>query len=364
MSRASTESRANLIARLLSGAWRIEIPPLEMSAEQLAEIAPLLLGSGAGALGWRRVKDCHLRSSFAGLELQQAYRHHTLQAALHERDIKESFALLRSRGIEPVLVKGWSIARLYSEKGLRPYEDIDLVIREDQFAAAQAVMKEQGDRQYFFDLHRGFKTLDNRAHVDLFGSSRLIRLGEADVRALRPEDHLRVLCLHLLHHGAFRPLWLCDVAVAVESRPADFDWGRCLGENRRVADWVACTIGLAHRLLGAQAEDTPAAHRAKDLPAWLIQNVLKQWENPLPKNHGVSKHRAPMVNYLRHPAGMLEDLRNRWPGPLEATVNMRGPFNELPRLPFQLAECASRAAKFLAQIPEALRAEQSSVDPA
>lgn len=353
--RSGGESRANLIAGLLSGAWRPEAAPPEISAGQLAEVAPLLLGSGSGSFGWCRVRHSPLASSPAGLQLQQAYRHHTLEAALHERDIQEIFTLFRSRGIEPVLVKGWAIARLYPEKGMRPYEDIDLVVRKEQYIAALDAIRNQGDRQYFFDLHRGFKTLDHCEEDDLIGRSRLIKLGEVEVRVLALEDHLRVLCLHLLHHGAFRPLWLCDIGMAVESRPPDFDWDRCLGGNKRVADWIACTIGLAHRLLGARVEDTPVAHRAGNLPVWLIRSVLKQWENPLPKAHGVARHRAPMMNYLRRPAGVLEDLRNRWPTPLEATVNLRGPLNELPRLPFQLADCAARAAKFLVQVPNALR---------
>ena len=46
------------------------------------------------------------------------------------------------------------------------------------------------------------------------------------------EDQLRQLCLHLLRHGACRPLWLCDVAVMLESLPGDFDWDRCLGGDR------------------------------------------------------------------------------------------------------------------------------------
>jgi hypothetical protein len=36
----------------------------------------------------------------------------------------------------------------------------------------------------------------------------------------------------------------------------------------------------------------------------------------------------------------------RWPNGIEATVGLRGPFNGLPRLPFQVAECVTRTARF------------------
>lgn len=351
--------KGSLVARVLSLAWRQSPGATSFSEQQLATVAPLLLGSGAGALGWYRVRNSPLCSSPPGLELQQAYRHHTIEAAIHERDIQATFAMLRSNGIEPVLVKGWSIARIYPEKGLRPYDDIDLAIPEDQFDAAEAIVREQKFSTSTIDLHKGFKELDPWGEDDLFADSQLLKLGDSDVRVLRPEDSLRVLCLHFLHHGAFRPLWLCDIALAMESRGTEFDWDRCLGRNTRVADWVACTIGLAHQLLGAEVESSPVAARAKNLPRWLVPAVLKQWEAPFALNHGAARHRAPMATYLRHPAGLYRDVRNRWPDPIEATISLGGPFNDWPRLPFQLGNCVARGVRFLSQAPRLLREQRS-----
>src|SRR5436189_5468617 len=74
-------SNTNLIARILSGAWRSEPRAPDISVEELETVAPLLLGSGAGALGWCRVRDSELRSSSVAFQLHQAYRKHTLEAA-------------------------------------------------------------------------------------------------------------------------------------------------------------------------------------------------------------------------------------------------------------------------------------------
>ena len=159
----------------------------------------------------------------------------------------------------------------------------------------------------------------------------------------------------MLRHGAWRPLWLCDVAVALETRPGDFDWDLCLGRNRQRADWIACCIGLAHQLLGANVDDTPITHRAKHLPGWLVSNVLKQWETPFSTAQPPMTHAAPMVNYLRHPRGLLGDLLRRWPNPIEATVYVGGAFNELPRFPFQIGECIARTAKFVVKLPRLMQ---------
>ncbi|HEY9232630.1 MAG TPA: nucleotidyltransferase family protein, partial [Blastocatellia bacterium] len=183
-------------------------------------------------------------------------------------------------------------------------------------------------------------------------------LGDTDVRVLSPEDHLRILCTHLLRHGAYRPLWLCDVAAALESRSASFDWDRCLTADPRTADWVACTMGLAHRLLGVEIEDMPVAARARNLPGWLLAHVLKQWQAPYAtrQSHLQMRYDRPMTYHLRHPAGALDAIRRRWPDPLEATIKLRGAFNQLPRLPFQLGYGLLRTAKFLAELPKLWRA--------
>lgn len=346
-------SYGHLISRALSGSWRQNAFHQGLPIEELICVSDPLLGSGAGALGWCKIRHSELKSLPLAFQFQQAYRKHTLEAARHEQDIKAIFTLLRSNDIEPVLIKGWSIARLYPEKGMRPYDDTDLVVRRDQYSRAQTIVREQKLTEFDVDLHTGLEEYRFDSEDDFFANSQLVKLGDVDVRVPALEDSLRISCIHFLRHGAFRPLWLCDVALAVESRPADFDWDRCLGRNKRIADWIACTIGLAHQLLGARVDDTPVKRRAENLPRWLVPNVLKQWERPFMKDHGVA--RAPMASYLRNPSGLVGDLFRRWPNAIEATVYVRGPFNELPRFPFQIGECIGRAARFVARLPKVAR---------
>src|SRR5882724_13393300 len=177
MIKADVELRINLIARTLSGAWRSEPMAPDISVEELERVAPLLLGSGAGALAWCRVRNLELRSSSVAFRLHQAYRKHTLEAALHELHIRESFALLRSNDIEPVLVKGWGIARFYPEKGMRPYDDVDLVVPVKQYAAAKTIVNQTENLHGYVDLHSGFRKVDPLNNEDeLFANSQLVKL--------------------------------------------------------------------------------------------------------------------------------------------------------------------------------------------
>lgn len=342
-----TKPLGRMVADFLAASWRGAPPNTPVSEEELNIVTPPLLKSGAAALGWWRIRQCGLRDTRAGLELKSAYQLHALQAAIHRTEIEEVIALLNSAGIEPVLVKGWAVARLYPEESLRPYGDIDLCFSPDQYEKAELVLRDPDFTRQGIDLHWGFGKLDPMPIDDLMNRSEPARLGRAKFHLLAAEDQLRILCTHLLRHSAWRPLWLCDIGVAVESRRGDFDWDRCLGGNKRESDWVACAIGLSHLLLGANIDDTPGMRRAESLPGWLIRQVMRNWDKPYPENYPPLSYLPPMSTYFRHPTGVLKAIRKRWPDPIEATIRLRGPFNEMPRLPFQVGNAVWRIVRFL-----------------
>jgi hypothetical protein len=337
-----------LLARAISGAWRSSPQPLDTSAEDLEQITPQLLQSGAAGLVWWRARLSGLKESPAAVLLRQAYRFQTLQSVLQEQEIAQIFAHLRAAGVDPILVKGWAVARSYAEKGLRPSGDIDLLIRPSQLAAAAELLAAAPPQNYNVDLrHREFAKLDDNSMDKLWDRSRLVRVGNSDVRVLGPEDHLVFLCLHMLRHGAWRPLWMCDIGAELESRPAGFDWDLCLGGRLRESDWVACAIKLAHQLVEVRVDDTPLAGYARRLPSWLVREVLKQWENPNPVERMPLDYREPLARSLAKPASLFREIRARWPNPIEATISVGGPLNELPRLPFQIGNGLVRFARFI-----------------
>jgi hypothetical protein len=73
--------------------------------------------------------------------------------------------------------------------------------------------------------------------------------------------------------------------------------------------------------------------------------VLRQWGQ-------VYRHRAPMAHCLHHPVTGLRELRRHWPNGIEATVDVHGPLNAWPRLPFQVAACVCRTAQFVSALPK------------
>jgi hypothetical protein len=314
-----------------------------MSAEALDEITLGLLRSKTGALGWWRIRDSALRTTPAGERLREAYHHHGFQTALHARNLTRIVTRLRAAGVEPVLVKGPAIGRLYPERGLRPFGDLDLCVRPDQHDTAAAVVDDWVGEFSPVDLHRGFARHYAHNWDDLYARSHLATFGGTDVRVLAPEDHLRFLCLHQLRHGVPTPLWLCDVAVAVESRPPGFDWDRVLGSDWRQADWVACTIGLAHQLLGVPVDGTPVAGRAERLPQWLAPSVLDGWGRQCPTDYEAPELSPKAWSLLTR---VPTTIRQYWPSPVAATVHLRRPFSDLPRKPIQVVDALWRLARF------------------
>ena len=346
------QSKSRLMLKVLAGAWRTAPLPLEISDAELEQTVPLLLESGVAALAWRRLRDSPVRAaSTAALQLEQAYRLHTLRAAVHERDIQRVLKILRAAGIEPILVKGWAISRLYPEQGLRPYGDIDLCVHPDKYEAANSALAREDLKDCAVDLHKGFNRLDERVWDELYSRSQLIKLDRVEVRVPCAEDHLRILCFHFLREGAWRPLWLCDIAVALEQRPANFDWELFLGESPRRRDWYASAIVLAHQLLEAFTEGVPAAVLKKKLPGWFVPTVLVEWERRTMR----SRYRSPMSIARYAPLVALKNLRYHWPNAIEGTIGLKGPFNELPRLPFQAANCILRTADLLLRIRQTRR---------
>jgi hypothetical protein len=277
MSEASTaiDERLDIgweLSRLLSGSWRSDrsTPP---TGAALTRLLPLLLEAGAAGLVWRQLGS----SESAVRALRQVHRRYILECGTLEDHLEEILSRLRSAGLDPIHIKGWSTARLYPDAGLRPYSDIDLCLPPAHLKKAMPVPDQDGGLRGVVDLHEGVPDLPDRPWDELYRRSRLVRLHDSDVRILGPEDHLRLTCFHLLRHGAWCPLGLCDVAVILESTPAEFDWDYCLQGSRPRKNWLLAVVGLAIRLLNARVANPAIRTQASQLPAWLVPTVLQSW---------------------------------------------------------------------------------------
>jgi hypothetical protein len=354
MADAPTQETGRLVADALRGAWRMDAAPLDLSEAELKRLAPPLQSSGAGALVWWRLKSSSLAGTETAEGFRQSYLHQTLRAAVAEESVGRAFRALRRAGVDAMLVKGLVAARAYPEAGLRPFGDIDLCVRHGERERARRALASAEGAPLWVDLHEGWEEVDEGDFEELFERGETLRIAGEQVHIPAWDDHLRLLCLHFLRHGAWRPLWLCDIAASLEARTREsFDWTRVVGKDEKRARWVECAVGLSARLLGARVEETPFERAAERLPRWLAPEVLKQWATPFAFMQAPMRYRAPMRKYLKRPRGVFQDLLRRWPNPIEATVHTGGPFNELPRWPFQLANCLTRTTRFLAGTSDA-----------
>lgn len=343
--------KGRLVSAVLTGCWRSAFPPLTLSESDLAEVTPLLCKSGAAALAWRRIRGSALAESDTAQELRQIYRHQSLQATLHEQRIETIFRLFREANVEATLVKGWAVSMLYPQNDLRPAGDIDLYIRPKQFdKAVEAVLAPEAS-ECFVDLHKTFAELPDRSFDDLIARSRLVELGNEQVRILGAEDHLALLCLHLLKHGAWRPLWLCDISVAVESLLDDFDWNICFGKSRQRARSIACAIGLAQRLLQADVSKVPLSETQMEVPKWVEETVLYHWSHLFPGDLLPMRPAPLMARTLWKRGDIVKNMLARWPDPITATFKVNGSFNNFPRFPYQMAYFLRNGTQFIFDFP-------------
>jgi hypothetical protein len=191
----------------------------------------------------------------------------------------EVLGALRKAGVEPLVPKGWAVARYYRDAAARPYSDIDLAIQPIQAATARSVLATLGQQAVMVDLHIGLPDLPNRSWDEVFARSRIARLGDVPIRVLAPEDQFRWLAVHLVRHVINRPRWLLDMAVLMEQAVDTMDWDACLRGGFTWRRWILAVVGLAERLLGARVPEAIRGLPGCRPPAWLEQGTLWRWGN-------------------------------------------------------------------------------------
>jgi hypothetical protein len=327
--------------RVLQGAWRTPAPLLEeRDAADLRLAAPLLGTSAAAGLAWARLADSPLAAEETAVACQTAYRWNAVRAALAEGHLRSLVTHLQGRGIEPLLVKGWALTRLYRDPGRRAVGDLDLYVPPEQLTAALAVRALPEFRDVDVDLKSEHSFPFDRPLADLQEAGVTLEGPGFAVRAPCAEDHLRLVCLHALGHGVWRGVWLCDAAVLVETRPGDFDWDRFLAGDPSLTAWCRLFLALAGELLGADLDGTPIAEPP---PRWAVEALLRQWERGLgPSAHDTA---AGALRSFRDPRALLRALRGHTRNEFQAMLELGVGPNAGPRPLLQAAAALRRAPR-------------------
>ena len=128
------------------------------------------------------------------------FRLKLLTYKVQEHRLEKAWMRFENAGFKPLLIKGWAAAQCYPKPYNRFYNDIDLVI--DRLEYDEAVDFQKGFQENTaIDLHSGARRLDSLSYENLYANSRLVKCGQTSVRVPRPEDHLRILCVHWLNDG-------------------------------------------------------------------------------------------------------------------------------------------------------------------
>jgi hypothetical protein len=256
--------------------------------------------------------------------LEPGRRSRVIARAVEDARVVRIWRRLEAAGLHPILIKGWSTARLYADPDERWLGDIDLCFPPDELSQALALKRESPREFTNTDYHDGVPDLPDRTWEEILGRTQLIETSGATIRVLALEDHLRLTCRHWARHGGRLRRMLEDVAAIVNALPEDFNWDECLRGDAQDTRWVLAVVGLAARLLDAEVKDSGIRERAV-CPDWLAEIVPHIWN--------AGRDKRPLSYYLQHPREGQIALQYRWLNPIRAAFYTK----TLPRTHTQMS---------------------------
>lgn len=330
--------RGARIARVLSGSWRADLPVGDVS--DCADLVEALRRSGEAALVWRRLRGTRAAGAKGLRGLRDEYRTNVVVGHNSPEQLGQLFPALQSAGVDAILIKGWGVARLFPEPGLRPITDHDICVCPSQFEAASAVVAGRTREFGLIDLHEGVTDLPDRSFAAIVRRAQTANVGDAAIRLPGPEDQLRLVALHAWRHNFNRPLNLCDLGLLLESLPSEFDWDYFRSGDRVLTAWALSALELTRRLLGARFHWPADLASGVRVPGWLIPAVLWRW--------GAWPSKPSVRHFVRRPVELVRALRHHWLNPVKVCYRLRVP----PRWPYawvQLLGLAARPEEMLAR---------------
>jgi hypothetical protein len=216
-------------------------------------------------------------------------------------------------GIPVLPYKGPVLATLvYGNLALRPFVDLDILVRLDDIPRAKALLLEKGyritwpelplngslekvhfrtkynytfvhpERQITLELHWGvtpnYFSFPPNAQW-LWQDLETIKLGGMDLLAFPIEKLLLILCVHGGNHLWDRVSWICDISELV-TRYTAIDWGALFTQaaDFGVHRLLLTGLSLAHDLLDAALPDEVRSKIEADAQVqWLSRNMIERF---------------------------------------------------------------------------------------
>ncbi|MEK7723902.1 MAG: hypothetical protein AAB336_06105 [Acidobacteriota bacterium] len=254
-----------------------------------------------------------------------------LKYKVEEQRLEKVWRQFEEGGFNPILIKGWAAAQKYPNPAERLYVDVDLMFDSEEYSSALEFYLSKSF-ELTVDLHEGARHLDTLSFKELYQNSILKQCGETSIRILSEEDHLRILCVHWLNDGGGVKNRLWDIYHAVENRYEDFDWSKCLDVvNAKRRRWIITAIGIAHHYLELNISKFPFNEETKKIPKWVFKALEKEWKDEV--------RLMPLHYYLNDKKQLWKQIKKRIPpNPIQATIDLRGEFDNTPRIFYQIGD--------------------------
>lgn len=282
------------------------------------------------------------------MQLAEISRETSLHSLRLDANVAGVLSGLAQAGVSPIVMKGIALGAVrYPDPSLRPYTDIDLLIRESEWPAVRRAMLARratpvnhGDEQLpvrlvetdALDHWLAFRLPSGLAVECAFDPLQLglrMRGGEGmhdravplpgipGARRLSAEDELVMLAVHANRHGYRRLLWLVDIALLVRGEPA-IDWSavRRIAHDEGVETSVQHTLRLVSELLGVRLPDGARALR----PSRLGNRIWERYWGDAVVARFDAVHEGPLV-FRKRPGEMTPRV---WLRSLGENVVMTG----------------------------------------
>lgn len=293
-------------------------------------------------------------------KLENRFKRHHLDNWLRNEMSAQLVQAFTAAQIPVMVLKGAALAAtVYEDIGLRPYMDIDLLVREQDAARAQDILSARG--ALHADTAEGFSEIFNgqtayildthpRTRIDLhwqlfiydYYARRIpddwwwehaipLNLGAAPALTLAPLAQILYLTAHAaLHHRNERLIWWYDIARLVEKYGATLDWDELVRTAERFGISTAVQTGLVRAVewfhapvpplvpeaLGGAKRDfkTQIVYRLATAPYWEAR-VLLGGASPTGARSKLAfwlHHLFPPRTYMYKRYGLKHDAQLVW----------------------------------------------------
>ena len=251
-------------------------------------------------------------------------------------------------GLEPVVFKGPAVAARYPEPGMRPMDDIDLLLPRADHQHALEVLGRAGWQvtrpgagehydtvlshrevpTFLLEVHYGLETASERPTAldsdSLWARRQPLQCAGTPAFGLPPAEEIVVLAAHAgkPHHRFVRLVWIADLAMIVghaEEQHTAIDWERVLG----VARTARCVpvVGVALAMAARAGLDAPSNLFPLPTSGWRGDSIRRllsvTW--PLTQldltdyqfNYALTDSRAARAGMLYRHLVLGHELRNR-----------------------------------------------------